>query len=571
MEADEILGPELKYIEEILFDGDLVRLQQLKQRQTFCDLLTHKGSELISCVSSFMNSKRIYECPETVVCCREILEIIAAEVDPKDSFITFLEQLDEESCSLEKFMMFLPPLRISLEKLAKSRQYWLEWALSTIKYYLNSLSVPEDRQAEFDVEESLVSNRYVDKILALCRALLIFFDAFVENYISEREKDALIVFGLQLLAEPAMYVCIKKFEEMQLFCVNTIANINKLTSNIHLCLDHLDERYLSNLEKDESLLLKEDSDERPSIWARICPLNLAVYYSALISETPFLQYFPQVYERLYLFHKLLFLCIVLLRHTHNVVVRKGLHLSACLLKSMELGSIPHYYLEHRVHRDFLKIICSVSVFSSCLENRREAIRLLLPHIRLLDAQGRYTLYMNVSSITDNPDVDGEIITSFRNDWLVRYNSGNLEFYQKGKHLIDVLKSFCVLPDLSNNDIMIYKDKILAVVYLFALLVRMIGVDGHFDYFEKTYLSVVADAVKKSRRSFSKDLHYLQNNNQSDSARGDVQFGVVVDGQQLPQLRHEEKIEATKCALTALDLIDHSLALVYQYAKREPSQ
>lgn len=572
MEADELFNREIKSVHGMLSDGKIDEVRKLRQTKIFSSLLVNSGSELINSISSFLNDKGVYKCPDIVTCYEEILRIIVEEIDPQNSFITLLEQLDEESCCLEKFLLLLTPLKLSLQKLSTARGYWLEWALSTIKCYLDSLPAPEDHQIEFDEKKMLIDDRYIDSILLCTKTILLFYDAFIENTISPREKDALIVFGFQLLTEPVMYVYLEKFNELESICRDVIAKIDRLDPRIHYLLDYLDDRNMSNVEKHDSSPRMEDECEStyPSVWDRMLPLSLAVYYSIVITDEPFLNYFPLVYDKLYLFHKLFFLGVALLQHTHNAVTRKGLLLCRHLLLSIEDCRIPHFYLELKVHREFVKIVSYVSIYSYIFENRKVAVELLQLYVRKFDIQGTYLLFLNITSATNNADVDSELITMFRNDMYASFQKNELKFYQKGKRLIDLLKVFCDLGESSDTDMMKYKNKIISMLHLFALILRrdtenITTIHDHVDYFEKHYFSVVQVAIRKSRKTFKLEANALMNDR--PHPKSGENFNVVVDGKSLPRLRKQEKINATRNALTALTMIENALELVYEYANR----
>lgn len=574
MEVDEIFNREIKSVRGILNSGKIDEVRKLRQTKIFSSLLTSRGSELISSISEFLNDKGLYKCPSIIQCYEEILKIIVEEIDPQDSFVTILEQLDEEHCCIEKLLLLLTPLKLSLEKASSARGYWLEWALSTIKCYLDSLPTPEDHQIEFDVKKMVVSDRYIDGIQQAMKKIILFYNAFVENTVSVRERDSMVVFGFNLLTEPMMYVYLEKFSKLELICRNVIANINKLNPHIHYLLEQLDDRNMSNVDKSDNTYRTGDEDDPssfPTVWDRLQPLSLAVYYSIIIKKEPFLNYFPLVYDKLYLFHKLFFLGFVLLKHTHNAAIRKGLLLCKCLLVSLENYCIPHFYLELKVHQNFVKIASNISTYSYIFENRKVAVEVLQLYMRKFDSKGTYLLFLNMTSVTNNPEVDSEIITIFRNDIHTSFVKNDLKFYQKGKRLVELLKVFCDLGGGSDIDMMVYKNKIISTLHLFALIFKrdvrnQTTLYDHFDYFEKHYFSNVEVAIKKSREMFEQEAHALMNVKVVKPRSENM--NVVVEGRPLPRLSPEEKLNAIKNALSALLMIEDALQLVYEYADRK---
>lgn len=572
MAGDEVFVKEIKALHEILNDGNIEEVRKMRQTKVFSSLLSKYGPELIAKISLFLNDKRLYKCPNIVDCYEEILRLIVDEIDPQEMFVTLLEQIDEEQCCLEKFIMLLAPMKFTLQKLGATRGYWLEWTLSTFKCYLESLPSPEDHRVEFDEKKMLIKDQFVDDILHLTRSLVEFYEAFIGNVLTEQEGEALIVFGFHLLTEPAVYIYLEKFDELQELYDRIVKCIHTLFRDAHYFLAQLDEVFMQDLEKAEKSTSMEKEDLDISIkvpmWEKILNLPLAVYYSHIINDEAFTNVFPLVYSPLYLFHKLFYLGIILLRHSHNAVIRKGLLLCERLLTAIEDGSIPYYYLDCKIHKEFVKLASNLSVHSYIFENRKTAVDCLQKFIRKFDTKGTYLLFLNITQKTRNEDVDGEIITIFRRNMHRNFVNNKLEWYQKGKLLIDLLKVFAQLSEGSDTNLMKFKNKIISFLYLFALILRRDSanetkIHDYFGYFDVTYFSVVKEAVKKSRENYKRDANSFIN----DERSYEDNVSIVVEGQVLPKMLKEDKINATKNALTALSMIEHAMELVYEYANR----
>lgn len=565
MADDEIFNKEIESLHEILNKGEVEEVHKLRQSKIFLSLLTRYHVELITSISTFLNDKRLYKCPNIIKCYEEILRLIVEEVKPEDLFVTLLEQLDEENCCVEKFFTLLAPLKFSLIKLSSTRGYWLEWTLSTVKCYLESIHFPEDHEIEFDQKKMMVNDQHVDTILHLSEKLLEFYQTFVKDTITAREKDALIVFGFHILAEPLMYLYLEKFNKLRQICDQILLGIDQLYGKEYYLFGFVDETKafdLEELECDLNSCLYEDYSEGTAhhLWDKIKILPLAVYFSVLIVDTPFTKYFPLVYHPMYLFHKLLYLSVLLMQHQHNAVVRKGLLLCHHILHSIPKGSIPYWYLEYRTHRKFVKAVSRVSIYSYILENRKSAIELLQTYLHKFDSKGSYLLLMNITSETNSEDIDGEIITFFRNMIHKRFLENNFHYYHKGKYLIDLLKVFSKLGENSDTDLIASKNKIVSLLYLFALILRRdvqneTTIRDNFDYFDRNYFSVVKKAVEKSREKYTRDaVTFINEDNVS----------IVVEGKSLPKLQRVEKLNAIKNTLNALDMIEHAMELVYEY-------
>lgn len=582
MAGEEMFNKEMKSLHEILNDGNVEEVRKLRQTKVFSSLLSRYGVELIERVSKFLDDERLYKCPNIVECYEEILKLIIDEINPGELFVTLLEQVDEENCCLEKFLMLLVPLKFSLVKLGCTRNYWLRWTLSTIKYYLNAIPHPEDHEVEFDEKKMLVNDKYIDSIILLCQKLLEFYQTFLDDTISEDEIQALIVFGFHVLTEPAMFVYLEKFEELQQICDQVVIGIDRLYKKVYDFLQFIDERKAeglgdpnntSNTSGDSDPAVDENIDSEPSphpLWDKLSTLPLAVYYSVCIKDECFTSVFPCVYCPLYLFHKLLYLSIVLMKHSHNAVVRKGLLLCNNIIKGLQDGQIPYYYLDYKVHKHFIKIISHLCVYSYISDNRKLAMTVLQMFIRKFDVKGTYLLFLNITSETANEDVDGEIITTLRNMIFQSYLGNKFEYYHKGKLLIDLLKSFANLSNGVDTDLAVSKNKIISFLHLLAVLIRcdttnQTTIHDYFDYFEETYYSVIRAAIEKSREKYKRAVNSLNENRKSSIDYDNM--SVVVEGKSLPRLKRKEKMNATLLAFSGLNLIEEALKLVYEYSNR----
>ncbi|XKL62952.1 hypothetical protein PGB90_005316 [Kerria lacca] len=570
MAVNEPFKKEMKILHWILSQGKVEDISKLRQTKEFLILLKSHGAEIIVFLSSFLNNKQIYNSFETVECYEELIKIIIEHMDVQNAFITFLEQIDEDNCCVEKFLFLLKPLKLTLVKLADLRGYWLEWSLTTIKCYLDSMPSPEDNFIDFNERKMLIIDCQIDNIIRVIKSVFYFYETFIENVISTREMESLLAFGLQLLSEPAVFVYVEKFEELEVICLKIVECIKLLPYNIHYFLDYLDERHMKHSSNPKSILNKVNTDimdagiEVLRIEDRITIFNLAVYYFFAITEEPF-KIFPVVYNKLYLFHKLLYLSIVLLQHSHNAVVRKGLLLAQRLLLALDNNSIPCYYLELKLHPEFVKIISSIGIYSYIFENRKLAIRLLQIYIYKFDPAGTYALYLNITTVTSSPDIDSEIITLFRNQMYKSFIQNKFQYYQKGKLLIDLLKVFSHLGNNDDIDLLNYKNKIISYLHLFALIMRRdinneTAVQKYLEYFKNNYFSVINTAIEKSRKSIEKDLHTLLYTEKKDVEKYDI----IVDGEILPTLKKEERVNALKNALNALSMIDHAIELLRGY-------
>lgn len=582
MEIDSMCDDEINRALHLLIEGRNDEFHELLKTSRFEQILRDENSNLVNNLVSVLDDTSNYAKANFVDSCEYLFDILVEISNLEAIFVSLLESVDEERCSVPKFCVLLKALKKILLKWSTSRGHFLEYTLSTIKYYLDRQPSLDDHSVQNDEKEPLICHRLIDEIIVLMENLLEFRDSFIDGRISSQETISLIVFSFQMLSEPALFVYDDKIDKMRRINEKIAKGIDRLIAdNCHHFFKYLSEKCMEHklysredshqlIEENEDDTLREAGDFISGARLRISVLQLAVYYYVKTQNEIF-NALPLVYDKLYIFHKLLVLGVELANHQHNAVTRKGLLLIERLLQSMKGGNIciPSCVLELKVHEEFVRVSSSVSVYSSICSNRQSAIASLLAYIRLLDAQASYQFYLNVWKTISYDDVEAEIVTELRRRIYTNSITANCDIYFQGKFLVDLLKVITRLEDDTKIDLLRYKSKAISITHVFALIIRKDAyVRSHFEYFDKIYFSVLKKAITESREAFKRERFEASNKFDKNAAQS---FDVVVEGQTLPELSNADKISSAEKALVALDVIECALSLVYQYASESADE
>ncbi|KAK7590423.1 hypothetical protein V9T40_002036 [Parthenolecanium corni] len=574
MDVEQVYPTMMTTVAQYLIEANVSAIHNLRQDAVFLSILQTKGIVATEGVAKLLDKTDHYNSAAVVRCYEELFEIIVEFVPDKlYLFITLLEQLDEDTCCVEKFLVLLYPIQLSLLRAPPScRVQWLEWVLTTVESYIGKMALPEDYEIESDEKKMLLSHPYVDIVLRSARRFCSFYDALVSSSLWSADNNSLAAFGFHILSGPLMHLYVEKFPEAMQIAKSIVSLIDRHSCNVYRLFDWLDESRMSNfLFKTTEIPENNDVYRPPKLNERVTVIQLALYYCVKTSNEETFAVFPRVYERLYVLHKVLFLSVRLLQYAHNAVVRQGLKLADRFLNAVEDNSIPHQHLEMKVHFDFVQSMSRLSTLTYIYENRQLAFTLLKVYLNKFTPLATYLLYSHVFEATENPDVDGEIVSYFRHKLFRCFSAGQLDEFHSGKRLVDLLRCFCRLEKGEKTDLIKHKSVILSTLHTFVLILgrdtkNETGVCDHFRYFEEHYFEVLKSAMELTRKEFHTEIEELLGTQSNPSCLED-KLNLVVEGEELPPPKTQEKVESLRRDLRVIDLIQDALDMVYTYARK----
>lgn len=573
MDVEHVYAATMTSVAEYLLEANVAAIRELRENAEFLSLLRTKGIHAIEGMAKLLEQTDHYRSVEGVRCYEELFEMIVEQVPDKlYMFITLLEQLDEDVCCVQKFLVLLYPIQLSLLRAPPScRRQWLEWVLTTVESYIGKMALPEDHEIESDEKKMLSSHPYVDVVLASARRFCSFYDALVTSNLWSADNNSLAAFGFHILSGPLMHLYAEKFPEAMEIAETVVRLVDRHSCYVCRLFAWLDESRMSNSLFKTTEQLENSSDRPPMLNERVTAIQLALYYCVKTGQEEAFSVFPRVYQRLYLWHKVLFLSVRLSQYAHNAVARQGLKLGERFLNAIDDGCIPHHYLELKVHFDFVQSMSRLSTRSYIFENRQLAFTLLKVYLNKFTPLATYLLYSHVFAATENPDVDGEIISHFRRNLFNAFNGSQLDEYYTGKRLVDLLKCFCRLEKGDKTDLVKHKSVILSTLHTFVLILGRdhkdaTGVRHSWRFFEERYFEVLKSAVRLARNEFHVEIDSLLGP-AANPSRLEEKFNLVVEGEVLAPPKTQEKIESLRRDLRVMDMIQDALDMVYTYARK----
>jgi hypothetical protein len=543
--------------------------------------LKDKSWDIIPSVSKFLSQETIDNSPEVFDCCEILLKEIAQKANPEEALLEFLEEAENFENDV-KFLALLKPLQVILLKLPKRRGLSLEWCLNMIQCHVTSLPAPKNYRLEGEERKLLDSDPSIRRITNIYKQIVPFYKPFV-NEMSLRQKsenqidlhrDILVCYILQLLSQPLAFLDLeydgKSSSAIRSVTEELLAFLTHLVGDLMIFLEYAEQREDERRSKRNDNFTAE-SDDMLSREDKIPILSIAVLYYLILAERIQLNEAPCVYSPLYIFQESLYLVVVLLKHSEELVVRKGLLLANAVLALVSEGSVPYDLLESPVHRAFVESLSEVMIYCDVENYRKSAVLTLRSYLFKFDIKGQYLLMLNIPTVVNHAGVIGYLIMILKDMIIKTLDSDITSPYLTGKTLYDLISEYCSLLHGAETDLIENADQIVSALNLirFLALRDRENKTGMWDYvgvMEESMLEPLRKGIRLSRAHYNMELKDLEEekrnavlNDKGLTSKSDVT--ITVGGQQLPNLPYENKVAVIMSALNAFDLMESLLSRV----------
>lgn len=545
--------------------------------------LKDKSWDIIPSVTKFLIQETVDNSPEVFDCCETLLKEISQKSSPEEALLEFLEQAESFENDV-KFLALLKPIQIILFKLSKRRRQSIEWCLNMIESHVTSLPVPENCRLEGKERKLLDSDPCVRRITKVYEGIVPFCKPFVNEvslrqraeYQKNVQRDLLVCFILQLLGHPLAFLDLECYEKsssaIRSVTEELLTFLTYLVGDLMIFLEYAETRESERRSKRNENFTIGDGDE--DIFCRedkVPVLSIAVLYYLVLAEHIQLTEAPCVYSPLYIFQRCLYLIVVLIKHSEELVVRKGLSLANAVLVTLSEGSVPWNILESPIHKEFVESLSKVMVCCEVESFRKSAILILRSYLFKFDAKGQYLLMLNLPTVVNHSGILGYLITLLK-DMIINALSSTMTLpYFTGKTLYDLMSKYCSLENGAETDLVENVDQIVSALNLirFLALRDRENKTGMWDYvgiLEKSLLEPLREGIKLSRAHYKLMLRDLEEEKKngvvnSDGLTRKSNVTITVGGQLLPNLTHENKVTVITSALNSFDLIESLLSRV----------
>lgn len=589
---DDLCNELISTLSNCLADGRTDDALSVIYDAKYDQCLKDKSWDIIPFVSKFLVQETVDDSPEVFDCCETLLGEIAQKANPEEALFEFLEQAE----SLEndvKFLAMLKPLQTVLFQLPNRRRQSLEWCLNMIHSHIKSLPVPKCYGLEGEERKLLDSDPDVCRITKICMGIVPFYKPFVNEvslrqtaeYKTSLQRDLLVCFILQLLSQPLAFLDLEYREKSSsaiwFVTKELLTFITYLVGDLMIFLEYAERREAEGREKrkntvttqsgDEDMLLRED---------RVPVVSYAVLYYLILAEHIQLNEVPCVYSPLYIFQRCLYLIVLLIKYSEELVVHKGLLLANAVLAMLSEGSVPCDVLESPTHREFVEALSKVMIYCEVEDFRKSAVLVLRNYLFKFDVKGQYLLMLNLATAVNHAGILGYLIMHLKDMIINALNSAVMPPYFRGKILYDLISKYCSLEHGAETDLVENVDQIVSSLNLIRFLAlrdreNRTGMWDYVEFLEKSLLVPLREGIKLSRAHYKLKLKDLEEekkvvmNDKGLSKKSDVI--ITVGGQQLPNLPHENKVAVIMSALNAFDLMESLLIRVNECIDSGPSK
>jgi len=579
---DDLCNELISTLSECLAEGRTEDALSVIYSAKYGQCLKDKSWDIIPSVSKFLIQETVDNSPEVFDCCETLLGEVAQKANPEEALFEFLEQAE----SLEndvKFLAMLKPLQTILFQLPNRRRQSLEWCLNMIHSHVKSLSVPKSYRLEGKERMLLDLDPDVRRITKIYVGIVPFYKPFVNEvslrqtaeYKTSLQRDLLVCSILHLLSQPLAFLDLECHGKTSsaIWCVTEelLTLLTCLVGDLMIFLEYAEKREAEGRVKGKNNFTTQSGDEDMlSTEDRIPVVSVAVLYYLILAEHIQLNEVPCIYSPLYIFQRCLYLIVLLMKYSEELVVHKGLLLANAVLAMLSDGSVPCDVLESPTHREFVESLSKVMIYCEVEDFRKSAVLVLRNYLFKFDAKGQYLLMSNLAAAVNHAGILGYLTMLLKDMIINALNTAVMPPYFTGKILYDLISKYCSLEHGAETDLVENVDQIVSALNLIRFLAlrdreNRTGMWDYVEYLEKSLLQPVRVGLKLSRAHYKLKLQDLEE--EKKVVRNDKGFInksdviITVGGQQLPNLPHENKVAVIMSALNAFDLMESLLIRV----------
>ncbi|XP_076679243.1 glomulin [Andrena cerasifolii] len=556
-----------------LFEGD-----------NYDNIIEESSWDIVQIASSYLTHENVDRNEEVVECCTAVLGAIAEKCSPAETILAFLEQIEGPEDDV-KFCRILKVLGKSLSRLPDKTKA-IEWCVSTIRSYVESLVVPENESQEIaTVATNKIRNVYVI-IISFLEPLI--DEAALENDILKSNailRDYLLSILIFLMGKPLCHLQEQQLESdlKQPLPERIIMLVSQVTGDMLWFLNVIEERSRkSNSRK------KATDEESSNLKVTLFELNenipdlaYANFYFYVITKVDFWEKVPQVYEPQYIFHACTYLIIKLLQERKNVVVEKGLVLMDHLLGRVTRCSLTSELLQLNVYSELFNVLIKVMVHCDSDKERKKALSMFQDYIDVFDMQARYFIVLRLYQISEHSGLLSLTTGVFKASIMECLQATPPVPHFLGNNFRCLLKLACKLPHGSASDVVELSDEIITSLNLLRFLFLR---DKHnqteiwnlVDGLENDYLKPLREGINLCRAHWKVKMNDLEEQKKTQKIsdnieleKRDAEVALTVGGEKLPAMPVAEKIAFCQQAVNGLDVMESILIRVNECIASNP--
>ncbi|XP_054012406.1 glomulin-like isoform X1 [Hylaeus anthracinus] len=546
----------------------------LFEDRSYDDIIKETSWEIVQIASSYLTKENAKHNGKAIECCTMILDAIAEKCNSCETVLEFLEQVDSSEDDT-KFCIILRVLGKSLSKM-NDKSKAIEWCVSTISSYVESLPVPEVDSQDITIIKNKIKNVY-DTIIRFLEPLI--DEVALENDNSQNNtvlRNYLACILIFLMGKPLCYLPEKpKSDSEQHLPEKIITLLSRIKGDLLWFLNVVNNRSKRSCSKNKNIY-KESCNLEVLLFElneNISDLAYANLYFHTITELQLWKKVPHVYDSQYIFQSCIYLIIKLVQEQQNVTIRKGLHLMGHLLRKITRYSLTSQLLELNVYSDVLDSLVKVMMYCDSDEERSKALHVFQKYIEMFNMEGRYLIILHLYQISEHSGLLS-VTTGMLKECIIEcLETTPPTTYFLGNNLECLLKFVCKLPHGSASDMVELSDEIITSLNLLRFLFlrdvnNQTGIWNLVDKLENEYLKPLREGISLCRAHWKvkmKDLEEqkkaLKTSDNIIPEKNEAEVRLTVGGKELPAMPISQKITFCYHALNGLDVMESILIRV----------
>lgn len=297
---------------------------------------------------------------------------------------------------------------------------------------------------------------------------------------------------------------------------------------------------------------------------------LGTFYYLYFCENIQFQQAPNIYNKLFIFERCLYLAVELFKVSEPALHKKGLLLGHCILDNLGNSTVPTASLELEVHVEFCENLAKVATFSDDFNIRKISLELFRKYIFKFEDKGRFMLIRNLLSTVTHNGLLGHLYVLYKNLIAEKLSScDELPKYVSFEELL--MKPICYLSHKVETDLMENSDKIISSLNFlrFIALQDLQNKTKFWDLVgkvEDNFLKPMRTAIDMSRAHYKAEFERVKNGIElpapppSEGEQPKLEV-TLPDGSPIEDISKNQKMEMLLQANNTFDLMDSLLARV----------
>ncbi|XP_033354872.1 glomulin [Bombus vosnesenskii] len=571
-----------KFVKELtdnLKENKFEEVLHFFEGNSYDDIIRESSWDIVPIILSYLTMENIKCNGNLVECCTIILNAIVEKCNPSETVLELLEQVEGPEDDI-KFSIILSVLIKCLSKM-DNKMKAIEWCISTIKSYIESLPIPEKDSQDYIIITNKVKNIYNEVIL------------FLEPLINESRlgnsktytilRDYLASILIFLMGKPLIYLQEKELESCSSKPLpeRIVILVSQVTGDLLSFLN------ITNVRSRKSMSKKKNIEEEScnlkvtlfELNENISDLAYANFYFYVITKLHLWEKVPQVYDLQYVFQACIYLIVKLLQEQESTM--KGLNFLDHLLMRLTRRSLTLQLLELNIFFELFNVLVNVMIYSNSNKERKKALNLFQNYIEMFDIQARYSIILYLYQTNEHSGLLSLTTGIFKTSIIECLQAKPPMPYFLGSNLGTLIKLACKLHHGSASDLVELCDEIITSLNLLRFLFirdkqNQTGIWNLVNKLHNEYLLPLREGIDLSRAHWKvkikdleeqKKMHKITENIELEKSYAEITL--TVGGEKLPAMPVPEKITFCYQALNGLDIMESILIRVNECIANNP--